>query len=51
MILLIIKCMLLGIVATLTGIFYNYTLQSGSICVAMAALMLAAIMKKEFEED
>lgn len=28
---LIFECMLLGIVAILTGIFYNYTLQSGSI--------------------
>lgn len=28
---LIFECMLLGIVATLVGIFYNYTLQRGSI--------------------
>ena len=31
MIILILECMLLGIVAALAGIFYNYTLQSGSI--------------------
>lgn len=31
MIILILECMLLGIVAALVGIFYNYTLQSGSI--------------------
>lgn len=28
---LIFECMLLGVVAALVGIFYNYTLQSGSI--------------------
>lgn len=31
MIILILECMLLGIVAALTGIFYNYTLCNGSI--------------------
>lgn len=31
MIILILECMLLGVVAALVGIFYNYTLQSGSI--------------------
>lgn len=31
MIILILECMLLGIVAALIGIFYNYTLQVGSI--------------------
>ncbi len=31
MIILILECMLLGVVAALVGIFYNYTLQRGSI--------------------
>lgn len=39
MILLIIECILLGIVAALTGIFYNYTLQSGSIFCKLGSLL------------
>lgn len=39
MILLIIECMLLGIVAALTGIFYNYTLQNGSIFYKLSNLL------------
>ena len=39
MITLILECMLLGIVAALTGIFYNYTLQSGSIFCKLGSLL------------
>lgn len=39
MITLISECMLLGIVAALTGIFYNYTLQSGSIFCKLGSLL------------
>jgi hypothetical protein len=39
MIPLIIECMLLGIVAALIGIFYNYTLQSGSIFRKLGSLL------------
>lgn len=39
MIILILECMLLGIVAALVGIFYNYTLQSGSIFCRMGTML------------
>lgn len=36
---LIFECMLLGIVAALAGIFYNHTLQSGSIFCRMGTML------------
>lgn len=39
MIILILECMLLGMVAALVGIFYNYTLQSGSIFCRMGTML------------
>lgn len=39
MIILILECMLLGIVAALTGIFYSYTLQAGSIFCKLGVIL------------
>ena len=39
MITLILECMLLGIVAALVGIFYNYTLQTGSIFCKLGMIL------------
>lgn len=39
MIILILECMLLGVVAALVGIFYNYTLQSGSILCRIGIIL------------
>lgn len=39
MITLILECMLLGVVAALTGIFYNYTLQVGSIFCKLGVIL------------
>ena len=39
MIVLILECMLLGIVAALTGIFYNSTLQTGSIFCKLGVIL------------
>lgn len=39
MIILILECMLLGIVAALTGIFYNHTLQAGSIFCKLGVIL------------
>lgn len=39
MIILILECMLLGIVAALTGVFYNYTLQAGSIFCKLGMIL------------
>lgn len=39
MITLILECMLLGIVAALTGIFYNHTLQAGSIFCKLGVIL------------
>lgn len=39
MILLICECFLLGIVGALVGIFYNYTLQTGSIFCRLGIIL------------
>ena len=39
MIILILECMLLGVVAALTGVFYNYTLQAGSIFCKLGMIL------------
>lgn len=39
MIIFILESMLLGIVAALTGIFYNYTLQTGSIFCKLGVIL------------
>lgn len=39
MITLILECMLLGVVAALTGIFYNHTLQAGSIFCKLGVIL------------
>lgn len=39
MILIIAECMLLGVVAALTGVFYNYTLQAGSIFCKLGMIL------------
>lgn len=39
MIVFILECMLLGIVATLIGIFYNYTLSNGAILGKLGAIL------------
>lgn len=39
MIILILECMLLGVVAALVGIFYNYTLSNGAILGKLGAIL------------
>ena len=48
MITLILECMLLGIVAALTGIFYNYTLHYGEILERWGSLLDRWVNFKEY---